>query len=110
MGTRCPALFGMDLHSVPYWHGRITDYDQLMVAYATLWTEILTDASLLARNIGGRLLSRLITGKDPFVEEDEDDDDDDEELDDTEDYDDDDEEEERVNTDISCLESQVMSS
>mmetsp|Transcript_21036 Transcript_21036/g.58482 ORF Transcript_21036/g.58482 Transcript_21036/m.58482 type:complete len:590 (-) Transcript_21036:2152-3921(-) len=70
------ALFGMDLHSVPYFHGRIVDYDKLMIAYATLWTEILTDARLVSKNIGGRLLSRLITGRDPFVERDEDSDDD----------------------------------
>jgi hypothetical protein len=36
----CTALFGMDLHSVPYIHGRIVDYDQLMVAYGTLWQQI----------------------------------------------------------------------
>merc|ERR1719343_689151 len=68
------ALFGMDLHSVPYWHGRIVDYDQLMIAYATLWLEILTDAKHIAKDIGGRLLSRLITGSDPLLEDDESDD------------------------------------
>jgi len=107
----------MDLHSVPYFHGRIADYDRLMIAYATLWAEILTDAKLVNRNIGGRLLSRLINGNDPFLEEDEEDsDDDDDDDDDDVDLDEDDEEEDgspttvRVNTDISCLESQVMSS
>ena len=107
----CTALFGMDLHSVPYWHGRIADYDQLMVVYATLWTEILTDAKLISKNIGGLLLSRLITGHDPIVE----DEDSEEESDsDDDDSDSDDEEEEpatmRLNTDMNCLESQVMSS
>lgn len=102
----CTALFGMDLHSVPYWHGRIVDYDKLMIAYATLWTEILTDAKLVSKNIGGRLLSRLISGKDPFlVTEDYDD-----EQEDEDDEDDDEEEEIRVNTDMCCLESQVMAS
>lgn len=105
----CTALFGMDLHSVPYWHGRIVDYDKLMIAYANLWTEILTDAKLVSKNIGGRLLSRLISGKDPFLEvEDEDEDEEDEDMD--EEDEDDDEEEPRVNTDMSCLESQVMAS
>ncbi|MGK3755056.1 MAG: hypothetical protein ACI8RD_007365 [Bacillariaceae sp.] len=109
IGSSVPALFGMDLHSVPYFHGRITDYDRLMIAYATLWAEILTDAKLVSRNTGGRLLSRLITGNDPFLEEDEEDSD----SDDDDDLDDDDEEEDttvRVNTAIGCLESQVMSS
>jgi len=105
IGSSFPALFGMDLHSVLYMHGRIADYDRLMIAYATLWTEILTDARLVTKNIGGRLLSRLITGNDPFVEHDDDDDDEDDEV----------EEDEnvittRISTDISCLESQVMSS
>jgi len=111
------ALFGMDLHSVPYWHGRIVDYDRLMVAYATLWTEILTDARLIVKNIGGRLLSRLITGSDPLEEDAEDDDDDtedDDEDEDTSDSDDEEEEDEqaavRLNTNMSCLESQVMAS
>jgi len=107
----CTALFGMDLHSVPYIHGRIVDYDQLMVAYGSLWQEILTDAKLIVKDIGGRLLSRLITGHDPFVE-DEDDDDDDDEDDDS--GSDDEEEEEpaimRLNINMGCLESQVMAS
>jgi hypothetical protein len=111
----CTALFGMDLHSVPYWHGRIFDYDQLMVAYATLWTEILTDFKLIDKNIGGLLLSRLITGRDPIDDEDDDDDtDDDDDDDDSDDSDSEEEEEElaatRTNTDMSCLESQVMAS
>lgn len=112
IGSHSPALFGMDLHSIPYWQGRIFDYDILKRNYAQLWQEILIDARLMGMNIGGRLLSRLITGKDPIKEEEEDDDDDTSDLEvDVED----DEEEEvqerpRVNTDIDCLESQVMQS
>eukprot|EP00533_Pseudo-nitzschia_delicatissima_P003600 CAMPEP_0116085196 /NCGR_PEP_ID=MMETSP0327-20121206/4196_1 /TAXON_ID=44447 /ORGANISM="Pseudo-nitzschia delicatissima, Strain B596" /LENGTH=784 /DNA_ID=CAMNT_0003576171 /DNA_START=301 /DNA_END=2655 /DNA_ORIENTATION=- len=108
----CTALFGMDLHSVPYWHGRIVDYDKLMLVYATLWTEILTDAKLISKNIGGRLLSRLITGHDP-IDEEEDTDDDSDESDDDSDSDDESEDEPatmRLNTDMNCLESQVMAS
>eukprot|EP00536_Pseudo-nitzschia_multiseries_P014191 jgi/Psemu1/262025/estExt_Genewise1Plus.C_6660020 len=104
------ALFGMDLHSVPYFHGRIVDYDKLMIAYATLWTEILTDARLVSKNIGGRLLSRLITGKDPFVDDDGSDSDDDSNSDSDDSDDDEEEEETRVNTDLCSLESQVMAS
>jgi hypothetical protein len=109
IGSAVPALFGMDLHSIPYWHGRIFDYDQLMAAYAGLWQEVMTDARLVSQNIGGRLLSRLINGNDPFVETEEEDDDDDD-LD----FDDDHSEEEakpseRINTNVDSLESQVMS-
>lgn len=110
IGTSFPALFGMDLNSVPYWHGRITDYDRLMMAYATLWTEMLTDAKLLSKNIGGRLLSRLITGSDPLFVGDDEYDDDDEDFDDNDFEDEEEEVTTRVNTDISCLESQVMAS
>jgi hypothetical protein len=82
-----------------------------MVAYATLWAEMLTDAKLIGKNIGGRLLSRLITGHDP-IDDDEDSDDSDE-SDDESDSDDEEEEEPaslRLNTDMNCLESQVMAS
>jgi len=112
----CTALFGMDLHSVPYWHGRIVDYDQLMISYATLWTEILTDAKLISKNVGGRLLSRLITGNDPiadFVDNSDDDESDSDDNGDSDSDDSDDEEEQapmRLNTDMGCLESQVMAS
>jgi hypothetical protein len=102
IGSHFPALFGMDLHSVPYWHGRIFDYDVLKRSYAQLWQDVLIDAKLKPQDIGGRMLSRLITGRDP-VNEDEDDDD----ADDT------DEEEEDVpsaETGSECLESQVMQS
>jgi hypothetical protein len=113
IGSHFPALFGMDLHSIPYWHGRIFDYDVLKRNYAQLWQEILIDARLMPLNIGSRLLSRFITGHDPVSEEDdEDDEDDDEEL--TDEDDDDDREESKqpqvVDTGIDCLESQVMQS
>jgi hypothetical protein len=114
IGTNVPALFGMDLHSIPYWHGRISDYDALMTSYAQVWQEVMTDARLVNQNITGRLLSRLINGKDPFVETDDDDDDNDDENDDDFDEDDDEdgstENDDRINTDVDCLESQVMSS
>jgi hypothetical protein len=119
IGSHFPALFGMDLHSIPYWHGRIFDYDILKRNYAQLWQEILIDARLMPLNIGSRLLSRLITGHDPVTEEDDEDDDvddvDNEELsDDNEDDDDDDREESKqllvVDTGIDCLESQIMQS
>lgn len=124
IGSHFPSLFGMDLHSIPYWHGRIFDYDLLKRNYAQLWQEVLIDARLMAMNVGGILLSRLITGKDPFIEEDEDDhvdgDDDNSDLD----LDDDDEAAQngkgpadaskpgppRININLDCLESQVMSS
>ena len=134
IGSHFPALFGMDLHSIPYLHGRIFDFDVLKRNYAQLWQEILIDAKLVPRNIGGRLLSRLISGKDPVKEEE--DDDDDEEL--SEDDDDDEELDEddakdageapgaaalkegvraikpskpkRADTGADCLESQVMQS
>lgn len=115
IGSHVPALFGMDLHSIPYWHGRIFDYDMLKRNYAQLWQEVLIDARLMGMNIGGRLLSRLINGRDPIRDEDDDDDDDDGEgsdldLDDDDDDDNEEDEKPRVNTDLDCLESQVMQS
>ncbi|KAL3912341.1 MAG: hypothetical protein SGARI_001209, partial [Bacillariaceae sp.] len=111
IGSAVPALFGMDMHSIPYWHGRIFDYDALMTAYAGVWQEVMTDARLISQNIGGRLLSRLINGKDPFIEEEEDDaEDGDQDVN----FDDDNSEEEepqtkdRINTNVDSLESQVM--
>ena len=111
IGTSVPALFGMDLHSIPYWHGRIFDYDALMTSYAQVWQEVMTDARLVNQNITGRLLSRLINGTDPFVETEEEDDDDDVDYDDDEEDDDDQppKKEERINTNVDCLESQIMS-
>lgn len=112
IGSHSPALFGMDLHSIPYWHGRIFDYDILKRNYAQLWQDVLVDARLTGMNIGGRLLSRLINGRDPIVEEEEEyDDDSDLEIDDDDDDDNDDSPQTpRINTDTDCLESQVMQS
>jgi len=121
VGSHGPALFGMDLQSIPYWHGRIFDFDILKQSYSELWQEVLTDAGLFDSNIGGRLLSRLISGRDQRnIKSDLDYDDpydDDSALcvdDDNDDDDDDDanshKEVTRVNTDMDCLESQVMQS
>lgn len=109
LGSHFPALFGMDLHSVVFWHGRIMDFDGLKSLYGQLWQEVLTDAKLLHLELGKKLLHRLMNGKDPEPEEDDDDDMDD-------DDDDDDEEEDEKNrpeppdTSIECLESVVMQS
>jgi hypothetical protein len=111
IGSHFPALFGMDLHSIPYWHGRIFDYDILKRNYAQLWQEILIDARLMPLKIGERLLSRLISGYDPVKEHDEEEDDDDVDLDeDPEDDDDDEKQPQRMDTGMDCLESQVMQS
>lgn len=115
IGSHFPALFGMDLHSIPYWHGRIFDFDVLKRQYAQLWQEVLIDARLMGINVGGKLLSRLINGRDPVKGEEDDDDDDDDDDDIDLDEDDDEEEEDedekpRINTDLPCLESQVMES
>jgi len=64
------ALFGMDLHSVPFWQGRIVDYEVMKHAYAQLWQEILINAGLETLHIGKRLLHRLIRGQDPDHEDD----------------------------------------
>ena len=98
IGSHFPALFGMDLHSTPYWHGRIFDYDVLKRNYAQLWQEILIDARLMPLNIGNILLSRLATGYEPTKEEDGDDDD--VSLD----------EGNQADISIECLESQVIHS
>jgi hypothetical protein len=57
IGSNGVALFGMDLHSVPFWHGRIVDYELFKTAYAQLWHEILVDARLIHLNIARRLCS-----------------------------------------------------
>ena len=87
LGSHFPALFGMDLHSVSFWHGRVMDFEALKALYGQLWQEILTDAKLLHLNLGKKLLHRLMNGKDPEPEEDDDDDidDDDEEEEETRD-------------------------
>ena len=99
IGSHGLALFGMDLHSIPFWHGRIIDYEALKLAYGQLWHEILIDARLMSLNIGGRLLARLMTGHDPPEEGNE------EDL-----YDDDEDDQVSPDTNVDCLESQVMSS
>ena len=106
LGSHFPALFGMDLHSVVFWHGRIMDFDGLKSLYGQLWQEVLTDAKLLHLELGKKLLHRLMNGTDPEPEDDDDDDIDD---------DDDDEENEKnrpepPDTSIECLESVVMQS
>ena len=93
IGSHGVALFGMDLHSIPVWHGRIVDFEAMKVAYGQLWHEILVDARLLELNIAARLLNRLISGRDNL----EDDDDAFEE------------EPEVTNVNMDCLEAQVLS-
>ena len=61
------ALFGIDLHSIPFWNGRIVDYELVKEAYAQLWHEILIDAKLQHLNIASKLLHRLIKGIDPVT-------------------------------------------
>jgi len=94
IGSHGVALFGMDLHSIPFWHGRIVDFEIMKTAYAQLWHEILIDARLLELNIASKLLHRLMTGCDPDADEDDE-------------YDDED-----AYPDIQngCLEAQVLSS
>jgi hypothetical protein len=66
MGATSPALFGMEIsHSVPVWHGRVVDYDQVRRQYAAMWQELLVDARHANQNLASRLLSRLIKGRDP---------------------------------------------
>jgi len=89
IGSHLPALFGMDIHSIPIWHGRIDDYELLKQKYSTIWKEVLIDARLLDLNLAGLLLGRLTYGKD------------DDGYDDFEDS---------VDTSMDCLESQLMSS
>jgi hypothetical protein len=97
------ALFGIDLHSIPFWNGRIVDYELVKEAYAQLWHEILIDAKLQHLNIASRLLHRLIKGVDSttttILEEDND------LYDDT---DDDDDNVTSADTHLDCLESLVL--
>jgi len=97
IGSHGIALFGMDLHSIPVWHTSIVNYEELKVAYAQLWHELLVDARLVELNIASKLLRRLMRGQD---------DDDDDEYDD--DYADIEETSPSVSAD--CLESQVLAS
>ncbi|KAL7577648.1 hypothetical protein ACA910_015163 [Epithemia clementina (nom. ined.)] len=95
IGSHGIALFGMDLHSVPVWHGRIVDFEALKSAYGQLWHEILVDARLFDLKIASRLINRLMTGKDGIDEEDDEDGG----------YDDDDK---AVDVNIDCLETQCL--
>eukprot|EP00526_Cylindrotheca_closterium_P007866 CAMPEP_0113643130 /NCGR_PEP_ID=MMETSP0017_2-20120614/22670_1 /TAXON_ID=2856 /ORGANISM="Cylindrotheca closterium" /LENGTH=655 /DNA_ID=CAMNT_0000554613 /DNA_START=13 /DNA_END=1977 /DNA_ORIENTATION=- /assembly_acc=CAM_ASM_000147 len=104
IGSHLPALFGMDLQNIPFWHGRITDYDILKRSYAQLWQDVLIDARLKSKDIGGRLLSRLITGADPVKDDEDDEDDDADHMDDEE------EKTAVVDPGSDCLEAQVMQS
>ena len=71
IGSHGVALFGMDLHSIPFWHGRIVDFEILKHAYAQLWQEVLINAGLNDWHISRRLLHRLIRGQDPDEDDDE---------------------------------------
>ena len=95
IGSHGVALFGMDLHSIPFWHGSIVDYEFMKEAYALLWHQLLIDARLLEYNLASRLLYRLLRGYDLDADEDD--------L-----YDDDDDASADVSLD--CLESQVLGS
>ena len=86
IGSHVPALFGMNLHSIPIWHGRVVDYELLKQSYCTIWQELLIDAKLFDYNLAGRLLNRLLYGNDDDG------------------YDDD-----EVDTSMVCLESQLIS-
>jgi len=93
IGSHGVALFGMDLHSIPVWSGKIVDFEALKVAYGQLWHEILIDARLFDLNIATRLLNRLVSGKDGIEDEEE------------ESYDD---QQDSVNVNVDCLETQVL--
>ena len=121
LGCHFPALFGMDLHSVSFWHGRIMDFDALKKIYAQMWQEILIDAKLANLDIGKKLLYRLMQGKDPDTASSKNgakDDNDDDESESADDDDDDDQKKKTVvappppppDTSIDCLESIVMQS
>jgi hypothetical protein len=104
IGAHGQALFGMDLLAIPFWHGRIVDYEALKHAYAQLWVEILTDAHWFDFHISKLLLYRLLTGHDADTKVGDDE------------YDDDDNSDSEYPNDMvydtttDCLESQVLSS
>ena len=95
IGSHGVALFGMDLHSIPVWHGKIVDFEAMKRAYGQLLHEILIDARLLEFEIGKKLLYRLMYGHDPP-------------SDDEDGYDDDEDVSSIANS--PCLEAQVLSS
>jgi hypothetical protein len=105
IGSSGTALFGMDLHSIPFWHGKIVDYEVMKTACAQMWHEVLVDARLAPLNIASRLLNRLLYGRDPHMGSNKNSDDDDDS------YDDDDTNDGTLqDTATDCLESQVLSS
>jgi hypothetical protein len=110
IGSHFSALFGMDLHSIPFWHGRIFDYDTLKSHYAQLWQEILTDARLIEKNIASKLLHRLMTGKDPVGDEEEEDSDHNYDVDGNDSQYENGGQLPAADTGMDCLESQVMHS
>lgn len=70
IGAHGVALFGMDLHSVvPFWRGRIVDYEAFKTAYAQLWHEVLVDARLENADLASRLLCRLMYNDDTLDDE-----------------------------------------
>jgi hypothetical protein len=98
IGSHGVALFGVDLHSVPFWHGRIVDYEVMKVAVGQLWQELVVDARLLDLKLRRVLLFRLMKGRDRPVVDDEDD------L-----YDDDgDDDDSSPDVNVDCLESLVL--
>ena len=90
IGTHVRALFGLDLNSIPVWHGRIVDYDVMKQVYSLLWQDVLVDSRLKGLDLANMLLCRLLYGKDE-----------------SEVYDDDDD---NVDTSEATLESQLFSS
>jgi hypothetical protein len=90
IGTHVEALFGLDLHSIPVWHGRIVDYDMMKHVYSLMWQEVMVDSRLMGLQLAKMLLYRLMYGKDE-----------------SEVYDD---EDDMVDTSQDTLESRIMSS
>eukprot|EP00540_Astrosyne_radiata_P014163 CAMPEP_0116867098 /NCGR_PEP_ID=MMETSP0418-20121206/26422_1 /TAXON_ID=1158023 /ORGANISM="Astrosyne radiata, Strain 13vi08-1A" /LENGTH=403 /DNA_ID=CAMNT_0004502859 /DNA_START=31 /DNA_END=1242 /DNA_ORIENTATION=- len=72
IGTHVEALFGMDLHSIAVWHGRIVDYEQCKHAYSKCWQELLIDARFSTLNLAKMLLTRLLRGIAPKQSQDDD--------------------------------------
>ena len=63
-----PALFGYDFTDVQMSetsNRTVPDHDAIRRACGILIQEVLTDASQMQKDIGGKLLSRLINGSDP---------------------------------------------
>jgi len=96
IGSHGVALFGMDLHSIPVWHGKIVDFEAMKRAYGQLLHELLIDAHFMEFQISKKLLHRLMFGRDPPDPEDDEGYDDDEDI--------------SINANVDCLEAQVLSS